>query len=56
MAVTDEAIEKINATITSGAPRAGGRLPREADEPDEAAGSWATAHDAGAGRWLAPVR
>ncbi|MGD0561364.1 MAG: FadR/GntR family transcriptional regulator [Streptosporangiaceae bacterium] len=31
MAVTDEAIEKIKAMITSGALRAGDRLPREAD-------------------------
>jgi GntR family transcriptional regulator, transcriptional repressor for pyruvate dehydrogenase complex len=31
VAVTDEAIEKIKAMITSGALRAGDRLPREAD-------------------------
>src|SRR5690348_4672191 len=31
LAVTDEAIEKIKAMITSGALRAGDRLPREAD-------------------------
>ena len=31
MAVTDEAIEKIKGMITSGALRAGDRLPREAD-------------------------
>ena len=31
MAVTDEAIEKIKAMITSGALRAGDRLPKEAD-------------------------
>ena len=31
MAVTDEAIEKIKAMITSGTLRAGDRLPREAD-------------------------
>ena len=31
MAVTDEAIEKIKAMITTGALRAGDRLPREAD-------------------------
>jgi GntR family transcriptional regulator, transcriptional repressor for pyruvate dehydrogenase complex len=31
MAVTDEAIEKIKAMITSGALKAGDRLPREAD-------------------------
>ncbi len=31
MAVTDEAIEKIKAMITSGALRAGDKLPREAD-------------------------
>ena len=31
MAVTDEAIKKIKAMITSGALRAGDRLPREAD-------------------------
>ncbi len=31
MAVTGEAIEKIKAMITSGALRAGDRLPREAD-------------------------
>ena len=31
MAVTDEAIDKIKAMITSGALRAGDRLPREAD-------------------------
>lgn len=31
MAVADEAIEKIKAMITSGALRAGDRLPREAD-------------------------
>ena len=31
MAVTDEAIEKVKAMITSGALRAGDRLPREAD-------------------------
>ena len=31
MAVTDAAIEKIKAMITSGALRAGDRLPREAD-------------------------
>ena len=31
MAVTDEAIEKMKAMITSGALRAGDRLPREAD-------------------------
>ena len=31
MAVTDEAIEKIKAMITSGALRAGDRLPPEAE-------------------------
>src|SRR5207244_10482066 len=31
LAVTDEAIEKIKAMITSGALHAGDRLPREAD-------------------------
>ncbi|MGH3125480.1 MAG: FadR/GntR family transcriptional regulator, partial [Streptosporangiaceae bacterium] len=31
LTVTDEAIEKIKAMITSGALRAGDRLPREAD-------------------------
>ena len=31
LAVTDEAIEKVKAMITSGALRAGDRLPREAD-------------------------
>jgi GntR family transcriptional regulator, transcriptional repressor for pyruvate dehydrogenase complex len=31
VAVTDEAIEKIKAMITSGALRAGDRLPKEAD-------------------------
>ena len=58
MAVTDEAIEKIKGMITSGALRAGDRLPREADlaahEP-EIARSWATVHIAGVEQWLASV-
>jgi DNA-binding FadR family transcriptional regulator len=51
LTVTDEAIEKIKAMITSGALRAGDRLPREAD----LARSWATVHIAGVEQWLAPA-
>ena len=51
MAVTDEAIEKIKAMITSGALRAGDRLPCESD----LARSWATVHIAGVEPWLASV-
>ena len=39
MAVTDEAIEKIKGMITSGALRAGDRLPREADLAAELGGA-----------------